>query len=45
MIFITGDTHIPIDLAKIMDDDFCCYEPLSLDDYVIICGDFGGRLE
>ncbi len=42
MIFVTGDTHIPIDLAKIMDDDFCCYEPLTLDDYVIICGDFGG---
>jgi len=42
MIYITGDTHIPIDIAKIMDDDFCCYEHLTLDDYVIICGDFGG---
>ena len=42
MVYLTGDTHIPVDLAKIMNDDFYCYKQLSLSDYVIVCGDFSG---
>lgn len=41
MIFITGDTHIPIDLGWI----FLLakkYPNLTKNDYVIIAGDFGG---
>ncbi|APU60766.1 metallophosphoesterase family protein [Clostridium botulinum] len=38
MIFVTGDTHIPIDIEKL---NFLDCKNLTKDDYVIICGDFG----
>lgn len=39
-IFITGDTHIPIDISKLNSRNFDASN-LTKDDYVIICGDFG----
>ncbi len=39
MIFVTGDTHGEFD--RFISDDFRALG-LSKDDYVIICGDFGG---
>ena len=42
MIYVTGDTHIPIDIHKLDDDAFMEQKKLTKDDYVIICGDFGG---
>ena len=42
MIYVTGDTHIPIDIHKLDDDAFMEQKNLTKDDYVIICGDFGG---
>ena len=41
MIYITGDTHIPIDIEKLNSKNFDT-TGLTKDDYVIICGDFGG---
>lgn len=42
MIFITGDTHIPTDISKLNTDSFPQQKKLTKNDYVIICGDFGG---
>ena len=42
MIYITGDTHIPIDIQKLSSKMFAAQKNMSKDDYVIICGDFGG---
>lgn len=42
MIFITGDTHMPIDMGKLSRERFPIQDQLTKDDYVIICGDFGG---
>ena len=42
MIFITGDTHIPLDISKLNTDSFPQQKELTKNDYVIICGDFGG---
>ncbi|MBE6610584.1 MAG: metallophosphoesterase [Ruminococcaceae bacterium] len=42
MIFITGDTHIPIDVKKLGTRSFPLQKDLTKSDYVIICGDFGG---
>lgn len=42
MIYITGDTHIPIDISKLNAKHFPAQKNLSKDDYLIICGDFGG---
>ena len=42
MIYITGDTHIPIDIAKLNTKSFPEQKELTKSDYVIICGDFGG---
>lgn len=42
MIFITGDTHIPIDTRKLNTKNFPQQRMLSKKDYLIICGDFGG---
>lgn len=39
MIFVTGDTHIPIDVTKLRLFDMS--KNLTKNDYVIICGDFG----
>lgn len=41
MIFITGDTHIPIDISKLNTSNFQYQKFLTKDDYLIICGDFG----
>lgn len=42
MIYITGDTHIPIDINKLSVSNFSEQKLLTKNDYVIICGDFGG---
>lgn len=42
MIFITGDTHIPIDIKKLNSKNFPAQHSLTKKDYLIICGDFGG---
>ena len=43
MIFVTGDTHIPLDISKLNSEQFPQQKELTKNDYVIICGDFGGR--
>lgn len=42
MIYITGDTHIPVDIGKLSSKRFPEQKKLTERDYVIICGDFGG---
>lgn len=42
MIYITGDTHIPVDIQKLSTKHFPQQKELTKNDYVIICGDFGG---
>ena len=42
MIYITGDTHLPNDIGKLSELNFPDCKNLTKDDYVIICGDFGG---
>jgi predicted phosphodiesterase len=42
MIYVTGDTHIPNDIAKLHPELFPEQERMTKSDYVIICGDFGG---
>ena len=42
MIYITGDTHIPIDIEKLNEKLFPEQLEMTRNDYVIICGDFGG---
>lgn len=42
MIYLTGDTHIPIDMEKLEDKYFPVQLNMSKEDYLIICGDFGG---
>ena len=42
MIYITGDTHIPVDIAKLNSKRFPDQKNLSKNDLLIICGDFGG---
>ena len=42
MIYITGDTHIPIDIRKLSTRSFPEQKELTKNDFVIICGDFGG---
>lgn len=43
MIYITGDVHIPTeDIQKLGSRRFPEQKQMSEDDYVIICGDFGG---
>ena len=42
MIYITGDTHIPLDIQKLSTQHFPQQKEMTEDDYVIICGDFGG---
>lgn len=41
MIYLTGDTHIPIDISKLNTTNFPEQKNLTRDDYVIILGDFG----
>lgn len=40
-IFLTGDTHIPIDIHKLSNSVFKEGKELTKDDYIIILGDFG----
>ena len=40
MIYITGDTHS--DFSKFTEEKFPIQSEMTKDDYVIICGDFGG---
>lgn len=42
MIYITGDTHLPIDQDKLMPSKFTDQRNMTKDDILIICGDFGG---
>lgn len=42
MIYITGDTHIPIDIKKLNAMKFPQQKAMTKNDYVIIVGDFGG---
>jgi len=42
MLYITGDTHIPIDIQKLTSENFPVQNSLRRSDYLIICGDFGG---
>lgn len=42
MIYITGDTHIPIDIKKLNIEKFPEQKQLTDKDHLIICGDFGG---
>lgn len=42
MIYITGDTHIPVDIQKLSTKRFPQQKEMTKNDYVIICGDFGG---
>ena len=42
MVYITGDTHIPVDIAKLNSKRFPAQKDLTKDDFLIICGDFGG---
>lgn len=41
MIYITGDTHCPIDIGKLNTTKFPEQKAMAKDDYVIVCGDFG----
>ena len=40
MIYITGDTHS--DFTRFTEDQFPIQTEMTKNDYVIICGDFGG---
>ena len=42
MIYITGDTHIPIDINKLSSKRFSEQKEMTDKDFLIICGDFGG---
>ncbi|MBQ8248745.1 MAG: metallophosphoesterase [Clostridia bacterium] len=42
MIYITGDTHIPVDIGKLSTKCFPQQKEMTKNDHVIICGDFGG---
>jgi hypothetical protein len=42
MIYITGDTHIPVDIQKLSSKRFPEQKDMTSGDYLIICGDFGG---
>lgn len=41
MIYITGDTHIPIDISKLNTTNFPEQRNMTKEDYVIVLGDFG----
>lgn len=41
-IYVTGDTHIPINIHKLNTTNFPEQKQLTKNDYLIICGDFGG---
>jgi predicted phosphodiesterase len=41
MIYITGDTHIPINVKKLGSKVFTAQKDMTKADYLIVCGDFG----
>ena len=41
MIYVTGDTHIPIDIHKLNGGKWVEQKGLTKSDYLIVCGDFG----
>ena len=41
MIYLTGDTHIPIDIVKLNVVSFPEQKQMTREDYVIVLGDFG----
>ena len=41
MIYLTGDTHIPLDVEKLNTRSFPEQKKMTRDDYVIVLGDFG----
>lgn len=41
MVFVTGDTHIPIDIKKLNTTNFPLQKELSRNDILIVLGDFG----
>lgn len=41
MVFVTGDLHGGISIAKLFDDKWPQQKELTKDDYLIVCGDFG----
>ena len=41
MLFVTGDTHIPVDIKKLNTANFPQQKEMSRDDYVVVLGDFG----
>jgi len=41
MIYLTGDTHIPIDIHRLNVKQFWEQRDMTRDDYVIVLGDFG----
>lgn len=45
MIYVTGDTHIPIDIHKLSKRFFDPKDATKETTYLIICGDFGGVWE
>lgn len=45
MFYVTGDVHIPLDISKLNTKNFPEQKSLQKDDYLIICGDFGGVWE
>ncbi len=42
LIYITGDTHIPVDIQKLDEKLFPEQLSMTRNDYVFVCGDFGG---
>ena len=40
-VFLTGDTHIPIDISKLKKSKFKEQKELDKDDFLIVLGDFG----
>lgn len=41
MIYLTGDTHIPIDIDKLSYKSFPEQKQLTRDNFIIVLGDFG----
>lgn len=41
-IYVTGDTHHDLDIEKLNKKNFPAQKSMTKNDYVIICGDFGG---
>ena len=41
MIYLTGDTHTPIDISKLNTKNFPDQKQMTRSDYVIVLGDFG----